>query len=86
MDRTYFAAELGLCEPLRLRRFPYSLLPHPMIAGNLIALSGFYILPELRAAAPYLVPMHIAMYLLQLLQEQGVILTRRDPAPEVIVS
>ena len=76
MERTYFAAELGRCEPLTLRRFPYSLLKHPMIVGNIIALLGFYALPELRAAAPYLVPMHIAFYLLHLLQEEGVILTK----------
>ena len=76
MERTYFAAELGRCEPLTLRRFPYTLLKHPMIAGNVIALLGFYALPELRAAAPYLVPMHIALYLLHLLQEEGVILTQ----------
>jgi len=69
MDRTYFAAELGLCEPLTLRRFPYNTIRHPMIAGNVIALLGFYALPEMRAAAPYLVPMHIAFYLLHLLQE-----------------
>lgn len=76
MERTYFAVELGRCEPLTLRRFPYSLLKHPMIAGNVIALLGFYALPDLRAAAPYLVPMHIAFYLLHLLQEEGVILTK----------
>lgn len=78
MERTYFAAELGLCEPLRLRRFPYSLLKHPMIVGNVIALSGFYALPEFRAAVPYLVPMHIALYLLHLLQERGLILSKPD--------
>lgn len=77
MERTYFAAELGLCEPLTLRRFPYNVIRHPMIVGNIIALAGFYALPEFRAAAPYLVPLHIAFYLLHLLQEQGVIL--RNP-------
>lgn len=45
-----------------------------MIVGNIIALAGFYAVPESRAAAPYLVPPHIAFYLLHLLQEQGVIL------------
>jgi hypothetical protein len=38
-----------------------------MIVGNIIALLGFYALPEMRAAAPSLVPMHIAFYLLQLM-------------------
>lgn len=76
MERTYFAAELGRCEPLTLRRFPYNLLRHPMIVGNVIALLGFYALADLRVAAPYLVPMHIAFYLLHLLQEEGVILTK----------
>jgi hypothetical protein len=76
MERTYFAAELGRCEPLTLRRFPYNLIKHPMIVGNVIALLGFYALPDLRAAAPYLVPIHISLYLLHLLQEEGVILTK----------
>jgi hypothetical protein len=80
MDRSYFAAELGLCEPVKLRGFPYNVLRHPMIVGNVIALLGFYALPEFRATAPYLVPIHIAMYLLQLLQEQGVILRKSVPA------
>lgn len=74
MERTYFAAELGLCAQLALRRFPYNVIRHPMIMGNIIALAGFYALPEFRAAAPYLVPLPIAFYLLHLLQEQGVIL------------
>lgn len=77
MERTYFGAELGLCEPKTLRQFPYNVVPHPMIVGNIIALAGFYALPAFRAAAPYLVPLHIAFYLLHLLQEQGVIL--RNP-------
>lgn len=74
LERTYFGAELGLCEPLRLNRFPYGFIRHPMIVGNIIALAGFYALPEMRAAAPWLVPLHIMLYLLHLLQEEGVIL------------
>jgi protein-S-isoprenylcysteine O-methyltransferase Ste14 len=81
MERTYFAAELGRCAPLTLRRFPYNLIRHPMIVGNIIALLGFYALPGLRAAAPYLVPMHIAFYLLHLLQEEGVILRKPQREP-----
>jgi hypothetical protein len=52
-----------------------------MIVGNIIALAGFYALPEFRAAAPYLVPLHIAFYLLHLLQEQGVILSTPRHVP-----
>lgn len=77
IERTYFAAELGLCAPVALRRFPYNVIRHPMIVGNIIALAGFYAHPEFRAAAPYLVPLHIAFYVMHLLQEQGVIL--RNP-------
>ena len=54
-----------------LRRFPYNTIKHPMIVGNIIALLGFYALPEILAAAPYLLPMHIAFYLLHLLQERA---------------
>lgn len=83
IERTYFAAELGRCEPLTLHRFPYNLIKHPMIVGNIIALLGFYALPGLRAAAPYLVPIHIVLYLLHMLQEEGMILTRPQPAEPV---
>ena len=86
MDRSYFAAELGRCEPLTLHRFPYNFLSHPMIVGNVIALVGFYTLPELRAAVPYLVPMHMAFYFLQLLQERGVVLRKAETASEVTSS
>ncbi len=86
LERSYFAAELGRCEPLTLRRFPYNLLNHPMIVGNVIALLGFFALPELRATVPYLVPMHIGFYLLQLMQERGVVLRKAEAATEVTSS
>lgn len=68
IDRTYFAAELGRCERRRIDRFPYNVMPHPMIAGNVIALIGVAQLPGLEAA-PYLVPTHIGLYLVHLAQE-----------------
>jgi hypothetical protein len=69
MDRTYFGAELGLCEPRRVSRFPYNLVRHPMIVGNIIALLGFFEMEGFRAAVPYLAPLHIAFYAAHLLQE-----------------
>jgi protein-S-isoprenylcysteine O-methyltransferase Ste14 len=84
MDRTYFGVELGRCAPMAVRDFPYSLIKHPMFVGNIVALLGFYALPGFREAAPWLVPLHIAFYLLHFLQEEGMILTK--PRPETVAA
>lgn len=68
-DRTYFGVELGLVPAERITTFPYGVVPHPMIVGSLIGLAGVYALPEQRAAWPWLVPAHMALYALHLLQE-----------------
>jgi len=38
-ERTYFGMELGFCKPKWIEGFPYGYIPHPMIVGQLIALS-----------------------------------------------
>jgi hypothetical protein len=68
-DRTWFGAELGVCEPARIARFPYGSIPHPMILGSIVGLIGVATLDPLREAWPWLVPTHIAFYLAHLLQE-----------------
>jgi hypothetical protein len=68
-ERTFFGVELGHLPPARVSGFPYSLIPHPMIGGAVLALLGAHALPGLQAAAPWLVPAHIGLYLVHLLQE-----------------
>lgn len=69
LQRTYFGSEMGVCEPKRVRAFPYSLVPHPMALGSLVALAGAYALPGLRAEVPWLVPTHAALTAAHLVQE-----------------
>src|ERR1700733_8593607 len=40
MDRTYYGAELAGLPPRRITAFPYSLVAHPMILGNVAAFGG----------------------------------------------
>ena len=70
VDRTYFGSELGHYPPKWITAFPYSLkIPHPMIVGGIIGLSGFQIYAPFRLAIPWLIPAHIAFYMLHMLQE-----------------
>ena len=69
VDRTYFAAELGLVEPKWINQFPYGYIPHPMIVSQIWALLGFFKAAHFRAEAPYVVPVHVTLYLIHMLQE-----------------
>lgn len=77
--RTYFGWELGRLLPERIDRFPYGVIPHPMIVGAVIALLGVALQPELRAAWPWLVPGHVGLYLVHLAQEIGAARTPKPP-------
>jgi hypothetical protein len=68
-QRTYFAEELGLLPPIRIRAFPYGVVPHPMILGALVGLIGIALYAPFRAAWPWLVPVHVALYGVVLAQE-----------------
>jgi uncharacterized membrane protein YGL010W len=81
-ERTYFGAELGLASPERVTGFPYGVLRHPMITGNVLALLGLMKMAGFRHAAPWLAPTHIAFYLAHLLQEHFDVHASRA-APEV---
>lgn len=70
IDGTYFGCELGMCKTEWVTAFPYNVIPHPMIVGQLFAFMGVQLLPEFRAAWPWLMPAHCAMYTLVMLQEQ----------------
>src|SRR5262249_51522230 len=78
IERSYFGAELGVLPPERISRFPYGVIPHPMIVGAVIGLLGVQALPEMRASQPWLVPTHIAFYTLVLAHELAV----RDRTPQ----
>ncbi len=67
--RTYFGVELGKIAPQQIDTFPYGVVPHPMIVGNIIGLIGLERLEPLRVALPWLIPLHIAFYLVHLVQE-----------------
>lgn len=70
IDGTYFGSELGVCKTQWVTTFPYNVVPHPMIVGQLVALSGVHLIPEFRAAWPWLVPVHCTLYTIVMLQEQ----------------
>jgi len=69
VDRTYFAAELGLVEPKWIEKFPYGYIPHPMIVSQIFALMGLYKASHFRTEWPYVVPIHVTLYLIHMLQE-----------------
>ena len=69
IDRTYFAAELGLVEPKWINKFPYGYIPHPMIVSQIFALLGFMKARHFRSEWPFLIPIHILFYVVHMLQE-----------------
>lgn len=69
IDGTYFGCELGICKTEWVTAFPYNVIPHPMIVGQLFAFAGVHLLPEFRAAWPWLMPAHCALYSMVMLQE-----------------
>jgi len=70
IDATYFGVELGYCQPKFVTDFPYGTVPHPMIVGGITGLLGFHKLAGLRAAFPWLVPVHVGLYIAHMLQEE----------------
>jgi hypothetical protein len=68
-ERTYFGYELGRLGPLRVTGFPYGVLPHPMILGAVMALLGVQVQSAFRDDWPWVVPLHVAAYLVHLAQE-----------------
>ena len=47
-DRTYYGYELGRCPPEWIASFPYSVMPHPMLIGNIAAYGGMLLDDEFR--------------------------------------
>lgn len=70
VDRTYFGVELQQCKPqARVHTFPYNVIPHPMIVGNLIWLAGVHKMSTFRGVNAWLIPVHMGLYTLHMLQE-----------------
>jgi hypothetical protein len=69
IDGTYFGIELGYVKAdyRFVTKFPYNVLPHPMILGQVFALLGVH--KVIVQDWPYLVPVHITLYLIHLTQE-----------------
>ena len=79
VDRTYFGSELGYYPPKWITAFPYSLgIPHPMIVGGIVGLTGFHLYEPFRAATPWLIPAHIGCYVIHMLQEHFDIIAPRS--------
>lgn len=75
VDRTYFGWELGEISGDYVARFPYGVIPHPMILGGVIGWLGFHKLDAFRAAWPIYVPLHVALYTAHAVQEHFAIHT-----------
>jgi hypothetical protein len=59
--RTYYGVELGELPPQRVTSFPYSVVPHPMLVGNMLAFGGTLLHPGFREAWWPLAVVHIAL-------------------------
>jgi hypothetical protein len=59
--RTYYGWELGEVPPRRVTRFPYSVVPHPMLLGNMLAFGGTLLNPSFREAWWPLAVLHVAL-------------------------
>lgn len=68
-DRTYYGYELGALAPQRVTRFPFSVVPHPMLLGNMAAYGGTLLNPEFRVQWWPLACAHIALNLGLLVME-----------------
>ena len=69
IDRTYFGSELGLVKPKWIEAFPYNTIPHPMIVGQIIGLLGIYKAKHVHTLSPFVIPVHIMLYVTHMLQE-----------------
>lgn len=71
MIRTYFGAELGFVKPKWITGFPYGVIPHPMIVGQIIAYSTvlYWWWDRISSENAMLVAGHIGCYALHMTQE-----------------
>lgn len=80
-ERTYYGYEVASLPPVRITSFPYSLISHPMLVGNVIAYGGTLLNEAFRRQWWPLACLHIACNVGLLLMESCVEpLGRRAPA------
>jgi protein-S-isoprenylcysteine O-methyltransferase Ste14 len=70
-DRTYYGREVAGLAPLRVTAFPFSVIAHPMLAGNIAAYAGTLLNPAFRAEWWPLAVAHVALNLGLLWMETG---------------
>jgi hypothetical protein len=61
VDRTYYGHEVAGLPPRRVTAFPYSLIAHPMIVGNVAAFGGTLLNPAFAERWWPLVGLHVAL-------------------------
>jgi hypothetical protein len=76
-ERTYYGSELLDLPPLRVTAFPYSVLAHPMLVGNILAYGGTLLNPAFRETWWPLACAHIALNAALLAMETQVTPLRR---------
>lgn len=71
MVRTYFGSELNFVKPKWIVGFPYGVIPHPMIVGQLIAFSSIlaWWWNELPPNDVVLIGAHMSFYTAHMIQE-----------------
>lgn len=77
IDRTYYGHELAGLAAQRITEFPYSVMSHPMIVGNVMAFGGTLLNPDFRAEWWPLAALHVVLNLALLAMELAG--TRRRP-------
>lgn len=68
-DRTYFGFEIGGLPGERVSGFPFSVVPHPMLSGNVIAYSAMLLDDQLRANWWPLSVLHALLNILMIIME-----------------
>ena len=71
IDRTYYGHELAGLAARRITEFPYSLMSHPMIVGNVMAFGGTLLNPAFRAAWWPLAALHVVLNIALLAMERA---------------
>jgi uncharacterized protein (DUF433 family) len=69
--RTYFGSELGFVKAKWIEAFPYGYIPHPMIAGQLIAFGSilYWWQASLTTETLALLVAHMTCYTVHMIQE-----------------
>jgi len=71
-DRSYYGYEVGGLPMLRISSFPYSMIAHPMLIGNIVAFGGTLIDADFRARWWPLALAHVAMNFGLLIMETSI--------------